>query len=88
MTEDLIPVMFSFTNDRNLYSIDVNPTAYIILRQRYLEKNAKQNSSHTMIFKYTKGMRITYFSDPCASKLGYKQKELKGENIEVLLQNL
>ena len=29
MTEDLIPVMFSFTNDRNLYSIDVNPTAYI-----------------------------------------------------------
>ena len=85
MTEDLIPVMFSFTNDRNLYSINVNPTVYIILRQRYLEKNAKQNSSHTMIFKYTKGMRINYFSDPCASKIGYKQKELKGENIEVLL---
>ncbi len=30
-------------------------------------------------------MRITYFSDPLASKLGYVQKELKGENIEVLL---
>ena len=85
MSEDLIPVLYSFTNDRNLYSTDVNPTVYIILRQRYLEKFAKENSNHTIIFKYTKGMRITYFSDPCASKLGYKQKELKGENIEVLL---
>jgi hypothetical protein len=85
MSEDLIPVMFSFTNDRNLYSTDVNPTVYIILRQRYLEKFARENSNHTIIFKYTRGMRITYFSDPCASKLGYKQKELKGENIEVLL---
>ena len=85
MSEDLIPVMYSFTNDRNLYSTDVNPTVYIILRQRYLEKFAKENSNHTIIFKYTRGMRITYFSDPCASKLGFKQKELKGENIEVLL---
>ena len=85
MEEDLIPVMYSFTNDRNLYSTEVNPTVYIILRQRYLEKFAKENSSHTIIFKYTKGMRITYFSDPLASKLGYKQKELKGENLEVLL---
>ena len=85
MSEDLIPVLYSFTNDRNLYSTDVNPTVYIILRQRYLEKFARENSNHTIIFKYTRGMRITYFSDPCASKLGFKQKELKGENIEVLL---
>ena len=85
MYEDLIPVMYSFTNDRNLYSIEVNPTVYIILRQRYLEKFAKENSNHTIIFKYTKGMRLTYFSDPLASKLGYRQKELKGENLEVLL---
>ena len=85
MSEDLIPVLYSFTNDRNLYSTEVNPTVYLILRQRYLEKFAKENSNHTIIFKYTKGMRITYFSDPLASKLGYKQKELKGENLEVLL---
>ena len=85
MDENLIPVLYSFTNDRNLYSKEVNPTVYIILRQRYLEKFAKENSNHTIIFKYTKGMRITYFSDPLASKLGFRQKELKGENIEVLL---
>ena len=85
MNEELLPVLYSFTNDRNLYNIEVNPTVYIILRQRYLEKFAKENSNHTIIFKYTKGMRITYFSDPLASKLGYRQKELKGENIEVLL---
>ena len=85
MGENLIPVLYSFTNDRNLYSAEINPSVYIILRQRYLEKFAKENSNHTIIFKYTKGMRITYFSDPLASKLGYVQKELKGENLEVLL---
>ena len=85
MDENLIPVLYSFTNDRNLYNAQVNPTVYIILRQRYLERFSRENSSHTIIFKYTKGMRITYFSDPLASKLGYIQKELKGENLEVLL---
>ena len=85
MDENLIPVLYSFTNDRNLYNAQVNPTVYIILRQRYLERFTRENSNHTIIFKYTKGMRITYFSDPLASKLGYVQKELKGENIEVLL---
>ena len=85
MSENLIPVLYSFTNDRNLYNAEVNPTVYIILRQRYLERFDRQNSDHTLIFKYTKGMRITYFSDPLANKLGYVQKELKGENIEILL---
>ena len=85
MPENLIPVLYSFTNDRNLYNAQINPSVYIILRQRYLERFSRENSSHTIIFKYTKGMRITYFSDPLASKLGYVQKELKGENIEVLL---
>ena len=85
MDENLIPVLYSFTNDRNLYNAQVNPTVYIILRQRYLERFSRENSNHTIIFKYTKGMRITYFSDPLASKLGYVQKELKGENIDVLL---
>ena len=85
MDENLIPVLYSFTNDRNLYNAEVNPTVYIILRQRYLERFSRENSNHTIIFKYTKGMRITYFSDPLAGKLGYVQKELKGENIEVLL---
>ena len=85
MPENLIPVLYSFTNDRNLYNSQINPSVYIILRQRYLERFSRENSNHTIIFKYTKGMRITYFSDPLASKLGYVQKELKGENIEVLL---
>ena len=61
MYEDLIPVMYSFTNDRNLYSLEVNPTVYIILRQRYLEKFAKENSNHTIIFKYTKGIKRRKF---------------------------
>ena len=85
MPENLIPVLYSFTNDRNLYNSQINPSVYIILRQRYLERFTRENSNHTLIFKYTKGMRITYFSDPLASKLGYVQKELKGQNIEVLL---
>ena len=66
MPENLIPVLYSFTNDRNLYNSQINPSVYIILHQRYLERFTRENSSHTLIFKYTKGMRITYFSDPLA----------------------
>ena len=70
MFENVILVLYSFTNDRNLYNSQINPTVYIIICYRYLERFSRENSSHTIIFKYTKGMHITYFSDPLASKLG------------------
>jgi len=85
ITEQIVPTMYSFTNDRNMYSTNLNPSVYVILRQRYIDLNLQGNSTYNAIFKYTKGMRISYYSEPLANRLGYHQSDVSGQSIDVLL---
>ena len=85
ITEQIVPTMYSFTNDRNMYSTNLNPSVYVILRQRYIDLNLQGNSTYNAIFKYTKGMRISYYSEPLANRLGYHQSDVAGQSIEILL---
>ena len=83
--EKLIPIFFSFTRDHNLYSTNINPKIFELLRQRYIELNEKEQNLYYCIFKYSKGMTITYFSEPLAQILGYTQSELIGSDIDILM---
>lgn len=85
ITEQIVPTMYSFTNDRNMYSTTLNPSVYFILRQRYIDLNLQGNSTYNAIFKYTKGMVIEYYSEPLANRLGFHQIDVIKQNIEVLL---
>ena len=85
ITEQIVPTMYSFTNDRNMYSTNLNPSVYFILRQRYIDLNLQGNSTYNAIFKYTKGMCIEYYSEPLANRLGYHQGDVVKQNIDVLL---
>ena len=85
ITEQIVPTMYSFTNDRNMYSTNLNPSVYVILRQRYIDHNLQGNSTYNAIFKYTKGMRISYYSEPLANRLGYRQSDVAGQSIDILL---
>ena len=85
ITEQIVPTMYSFTNDRNMYSTNLNPSVYVILRQRYIDLNLQGNSTYNAIFKYTKGMRISYYSEPLANRLGYHQSDVSGQSIDILL---
>ena len=85
ITEQIVPTMYSFTNDRNMYSTNLNPSVYFILRQRYIDLNLQGNSTYNAIFKYTKGMCIEYYSEPLANRLGYHQSDVVKQNIDVLL---
>ena len=85
ITEQIVPTMYSFTNDRNMYSTNLNPSVYFILRQRYADLNLQGNSTYNAIFKYTKGMRIEYYSEPLANRLGFHQSDVVKQNIDVLL---
>ena len=85
ITEQIVPTMYSFTNDRNMYSTNLNPSVYYILRQRYVDLNLQGNSTYNAIFKYTKGMVIEYYSEPLANRLGYHQSDVVKQNIDVLL---
>ena len=51
ITEQIVPTMYSFTNDRNMYSTNLNPSVYFILRQRYIDLNLQGNSTYNAIFK-------------------------------------
>ena len=85
ITEQIVPTMYSFTNDRNMYSTNLNPSVYVILRQRYIDLNLQGNSTYNAIFKYTRGMRISYYSEPLANRLGYHQSDVAGQSIDILL---
>ena len=85
ITEQIVPTMYSFTNDRNMYSTNLNPSVYVILRQRYIDLNLQGNSTYNAIFKYTRGMRISYYSEPLANRLGYHQSDVHGQSIDILL---
>ena len=85
--EKLIPIFYSFTKDHNLFSTNINPNIFILLRQRYMELNKNEANLYYCIFRYSKGMTISYFSEPLAQLLGYLQSELINKDIEILMPN-
>ena len=85
--EKLIPIFYSFTKDHNIYSTKINPNIFILLRQRYIELNNNDQNLFYCIFKYSKGMTISYFSEPLAQILGYLQSELIDSDINILMPN-
>ena len=85
--EKILPTFYSFTNDHNLYSSVINPNIFILIRQRYIDLNNQGLSQYYCIFKYTKGMTISYFSEPLSQTLGYLQSDLIDNNIDILFPN-
>ena len=85
--EKFIPIFYSFTRDHNLYSTNINPNIFFLLRQRYIDLNKNENNLYYCIFKYSKGMTISYFSEPFAQILGYLQSELIDSDIDILMPN-
>ena len=85
--EKFIPIFFSFTKDHNLYSSNIKPNIFIVLRQRYIELNKSDQNLFYCIFKYSKGMTISYFSESLAQILGYLQSELIDSDIDTLMPN-
>jgi hypothetical protein len=83
--EKVLPIFYSFTNDHNLYSNRINPNIFILLRQRFIDLNTQGISKYYIIFKYSKGMNISYFSEPLSQYLGFLQSDLIDQNIDILL---
>ena len=89
--DEIVPSLYGFTNDRNLYSNVLNQNLFILLRQRYIDTNSHLSNQKTKspiyysIFKYTKGMIIHYFSESLAQYLGYLQEDIINKDISVLL---
>ena len=87
LNEKLIPIFFSFSRDHNFYSNNINPNIFIVLRQRFIDINNNGKNLFYCIFKYSKGMTISYFSEPLSQILGYLHSELIDKNINNLMPN-
>ena len=85
LDEKIVSILYSFTNDRNLYSTKINPNIFILLRQRYIESINNDTTVYYTIFNFSKGTIISFYSEALAYKLGYSHNELIGQNIDILL---
>ena len=77
-------IHFSLKKNTNLYNGIINNHDYYILKNRYKEENYKKDSKIYLIFEFKKEIRTKYFTEDAALKLGYKQKDLINEKIDIL----
>ena len=77
----------SFKKEMSLYNSYVTTNEYSILKKKYNEENNKIDSICHIIFEYKKELRIKYFTESFGLKLGYKQKDLVNNRLDVLIPN-
>ena len=83
--DHLINIFFSFTSNRNLYCHEIKQEIYILLENRYIEFFNNIERKYYLLFKYTKGIKISYVSESLSRKLNYDQNDIISNNIDVLL---
>ena len=75
----------SFSNINNTFSNTITKHLHILLKKRYIEQNNKTNSKFHAIYIYKNELRTKYFSEACAIKLGFKQKDIINQKIDILM---
>ena len=72
-------------NDINTYNKNISKKEYSILRRKYKEQNNKLNSEIYILVEFKKDLRTKYFTEDAALKLGFKQKDIINESIDILM---
>ena len=76
------------TNKKSLFNGLIKKKDYILLKKKYKEENNKIDSKFYVIFEFKREIRTKYFSENAALKLGYKQKDIINEKIEILMPKI
>ena len=74
-----------FNNNTNLYNSFIAENEYNILIRKYIEQNNLLDSKTYVIVEFKKELRTKYFSEDSLLKLGYKQKDIINESIDILM---
>jgi hypothetical protein len=74
-----------FNNSTNLYNSFITENEYNILIRKYIEQNNLLDSKTYVIVEFKKELRTKYFSEDSLLKLGYKQKDIINESIDLLM---
>jgi hypothetical protein len=79
--DKLLVIFYGFTSRTNLYSTEINHEIYQILENRYYEFFHEEQSKYYLLFKLSKGIKISYVSESLTRKLNYKQNYLINNDI-------
>ena len=72
-------------NNEHLYSSIITENEYNILKRKYNEQNNLIGSKTYVIVEFKKELRTKYFGEDGALKLGFKQKDIINEKIDLLM---
>ena len=75
----------SLSNINNSFSNSVTKRLYILLKKRYIDQNYRKDSKFYAIYEYKNELRTKYFSEVCAIKLGFNQKDIINKKIDILM---
>ena len=64
---------------------DNNKNEYLILKKKFNEENNKIDSKAYLLVEFKKDLRTKYFTESGALKLGYQQKDIINEKIDILM---
>ena len=79
-------ILYTFiSKNKNIYYNRITKEIYDNLKVKYNEQNNNINSTFFAMYEYKKELRIKYFSEECALRLGYKQKEIINKKIDELM---
>ena len=77
----------SLSGTNNVYNNDLTNEGFEVLVKKYKEQNNRINSKHYAIFELKKDIRTKYYSEVCALKLGFRQKDIINNKIDRLMPN-
>jgi len=72
-------------SNKNLYNSYITENEYDILKRKYIDQNNLLGSKTYVIVEFKKELRTKYFSEDGLLKLGYKQKDIINESIDILM---
>ena len=82
--KNLIPILYQFTNNKNLYLKQITDNTFSILTEKLKEKYKDINQGYNIIFSFSKGLIIKYISEYLTTKLGFTHSNLIGSDISIL----
>ena len=72
-------------NKTNIYNSIITKSEYAILKSKYNNQNNRVDSKSYIIFEFKKELRTKYFSEDHSLKLGFKQRDIINEKIDLML---
>ena len=81
--ENLVNIFYIFIGEHYIYNGEINQQIYSVLETKYNEIYNNHKSKYYILFKFTKGTKISYLSEMLARLLNYKQSELINNDLGI-----